>query len=80
MTDLNTERAGYTDDLRELRVMTTLLTAAYRTAADDIRSGLHGWPEGTDPMTAQDTNGRYVLVDALGVLVAARTALVQSHG
>lgn len=66
-------------DVAELRDMTVLLTGAYRRVAADIKSGLKGWPEGTDPLTAQDTNGRYVLVDALAVLVAARTALVQTH-
>lgn len=70
---------SYRDDVAELRSMTVLLTLAYRRAALDIASGLHGWPEGTEPLEARDANGRYVLVDALAVLVAARDTLVKSH-
>lgn len=72
------DNPSWSSDVSELRTMTILLTEAYRRAAVDIAAGLRGWPEGTEPLEAQDPNGRYVLVDALTVLVSARTALVQS--
>lgn len=70
--------ASLAADVQELRDMTVLLTLAYRRASKEIASGLRGYPEGTDPLTAQDQAGRFILVDALAILVQARTMLVQA--
>jgi hypothetical protein len=63
----------------ELRAVTARLEAAYGRARADLvrdieRDGYHFEPE-----DARDSNGRYILLDALTAIVQANAAIAAEH-
>lgn len=65
------------DNRQKLEGLVAELQRAYDTALAKI---VFQFPPGTDPNSVVDSNGRYILLDAMTALVKARTLLEKRHG
>jgi hypothetical protein len=63
----------------ELRAAVARLEATYDKARADLVRGIERDGYHFDPEDARDSNGRYILLDALTVLVQAHTALATAQ-